>query len=70
MLIVELNSHLKTGNVHSGLVVESSISSSSGIGTGSSKACRLEPKNDCMLPRNKSSVVWFTLPGMCSMQRF
>ena len=70
MLIVELNSRLKTGDVHSWLVAESSISSGSGIGTGSSKACELEPKNDCMLPRDKSSAVWFTLQGMCSIRRF
>ena len=70
MLIVELNSRLKTGDVHSGSVVESSFSNGSGIGTGSSRACGLEPKNDCMLPRDKSSAVWFTLPGMCSMQKF
>ena len=70
LLIVELNSRLKTGDVRSGLVVENSFSNCSGIGTGSSKACGLEPKNDCMLPRDKLSAVWFTLPGMCSMRRF
>ena len=70
MLIVVLNSRLKTGDVHSGLVVASNCTRGSGSGTGSSMACGLEPKKDCILKRDKSSAVQFVLPGMCSILRF
>ena len=65
-----LNSHLKIGDVQSGLGTDSNSRRGAGIGTGSGIACGLEPKNDCMLQRDRSSAAQFNLPGMCSILRF
>ena len=70
MLIVVLNSRLKTGDVQSGLATDTNCSRRLGRGTGSGQACGLEPKKDCMLKRDRLSAAQFVFPGMCSILRF